>query len=169
MVRSHGKELKQRSAGTGDRRTKRRHNFVCLSHCRCNCNLMRCPAVNVEEIRLDKGKVHRLGGTSGNDEILLVAETFLDSFINISSASAGHRLPDSPVHKVKPGKKIFRPKFEGVEQDQIVTIGECQFFFAITDKTVDRFVIVIVSGIADECINAVHLHFNFPAYGNFTS
>jgi hypothetical protein len=126
------------------------------------------PAVDRQKICLDTVVIHRLGSTSGNDEVLLVYQTFQDAFLDIMSSATGKRFPNGPVLIIKPGKKVFRPKLESIQKIKVITVSKRKLVFAKSDKTIDSSVVVIILRVADKLVNTVHLHFDFTADRDLT-
>ena len=60
----------------------------------------------------------------------------------------------------------FRPELECIEKFQVRTVGKGQLILAVFDEPFYRLVVVIIIGVGDERVNAVHFHRDFVAYRN---
>jgi hypothetical protein len=130
----------------------------------CGCR------VAVQEEALKTGTIHRFSGASGNNEILLIDETLLDSFPYISPAvTVFVRLVHLSFDKVAPAKDLFGPKFERVEEMQVASVCKSELILAILDEAFYSFVVIVESGVFDEIVDTVHLHRDLSTDGNFTS
>ena len=69
--------------------------------------------------------IHAFSSASGNDQILLVDQPFLDllSYV-MATMPIGVGLPDASFNEVIPAEKFLPPKLERIEQCKICTV--CQ-------------------------------------------
>jgi hypothetical protein len=131
---------------------------------------MRGCRVAVQEEALKTRTIHRFSGASGNNEILLIDETLLDALPHISATvTIFVRLVYLAFDEVVPAEDLFGPKFERVEEMQVASVCKSELILAILYETFYGFIIIVESWVFDKIVDAIHLHRNLPADGNFTS
>src|SRR5688572_3328761 len=128
---------------------------------------MSCRCVYVEEITLQTRLVQRLGGTSGNDEILLGRQALLHYLVDVNASTTVRKgFVDASVDVVVPAENLFGPHLECVEQMQITAVSECELILAVENEPFCRSRIVVDVRVGDECVDTVHLQRNLPVDRN---
>ena len=126
--------------------------------------------VHNAEVCLNAGVIQRFCRTSSHDQILLLGQPLLDSLGNITAASAIWIWNiDGTVVEIVPAKHLLPPEFEGVQKMKIRAIGQGQLVLAEIDPSLDRPVIIVVTGRLDQSVDPVHLHGDLFADWNIPS
>jgi hypothetical protein len=110
----------------------------------CGCRIA------VQEEALKTGTIHRFSGASGNNEILFIDQTLLDSFPYISpTVTVFVRLVHLAFDEVVPAEDLFGPKFERVKEMQVASVCKSELILAILDETFYSFIVIVESWVCD--------------------